>query len=261
MKGFMKKRHFASIVFFSLLLAVTGTAVAWDKAIQSKFDSANQSYRDARYEEAKGLYEELAKAFPEMPSVFYNLGNTYFRLGKMGRAVLAYETAQELDPRNSDIRSNLKYVKSLLEYKMEDKRNWYLRAEEQAVHFFTEQELQITFLACLFVFLSSWVWVSWFRRGLPWGWFRKSLLYLVLVMAVLTGAKYIQTHVIRDAVIIVSDAEVRYGPSLNDQIAFRLGEGLKVYVLDRREAWSRILLLNGEGGWIQNVDVGEVRSR
>jgi hypothetical protein len=178
---------------------------------------------------------------------------------KMGQSILYYEMALDRAPRNADIRVNLDYARSLSQYKMDDKRNWYLKAIESLVHYWTEDEVWAVFLASLFLFLVAWVWVSWFRRGLPWGWLRKFLLVMTLLFGALCAAKYAQTHVIRDAIILLDQAEVRYGPSLGDQVAFRLGEGLKVYVLERRADWSRILLLNGESGWVQNVHIGEVR--
>ncbi|MEK7243343.1 MAG: tetratricopeptide repeat protein [Thermodesulfobacteriota bacterium] len=58
---------------------------------------------------------------------FYNLGNSYFKTKKIGLAILAYERARLLEPRNSDILYNLNYAKGILEYKIEDKRNWYLK--------------------------------------------------------------------------------------------------------------------------------------
>ena len=74
-----------------------------------------------------------------------------------------------------------------------------------------------------------------------------------------TLAKQIDTSVMRDAIVMSKEAEVRYGPSENDQVAFRLGEGLKVYVVDHREDWSRVILVNGDGGWVQSNQIAEVR--
>ena len=81
---------------------------------------------------------------------------------------------------------------------------------------------------------------------------------LLAVLCVLFVAKHVETHIIRDAIVLAKEAEVHYGPSIHDQVAFRLGEGLKVYVLDSRKDWSRILLNNGESGWVKNKEIAEV---
>ncbi len=247
-------------VCFAAIVFRPSDAGAENSGLRAKFEKANGDYRDGHYEKAQTAYEELAKEAPSLAQIFYNLGNCYFRQGQMGRAILAYERALERDPRNSDIRSNLGYVRSLSEYKVEDKRSWYLRAEERLVHMFTEREVLLALLASLFLFLSAWVWNVYFRRGVPWGWIRKWLFGMTLVLLALYAAKYVQTHIIRDAIVLTNQAEVRYGPSGNDQIAFHLGEGMKVYVLDRRSDWSRILLWSGDSGWIQNSDLAEVRT-
>ena len=51
-------------------------------------------------------------------------------------------------------------------------------------------------------------------------------------------------------VVVEQEAEVRYGPSFNDQLAFRLVEGLKVMINDSKEDWYRITLNDGQSGWI-----------
>jgi len=51
---------------------------------------------------------------------------------------------------------------------------------------------------------------------------------------------------------------VRYGPSSGDQVAFRVGEGIKAYVVDRSEGWSRIILVDGQGGWVRGNQIAEV---
>jgi SH3-like domain-containing protein len=38
-----------------------------------------------------------------------------------------------------------------------------------------------------------------------------------------------------------------------------MGEGIKVFVMDRREDWSRVLLTNGESGWVRDSDIAEVK--
>jgi SH3-like domain-containing protein len=57
---------------------------------------------------------------------------------------------------------------------------------------------------------------------------------------------------------MTKECEARYGPSAHDQVAFRMGEGIRVFLVDRREDWSRVLLTNGESGWVRNGDIEEI---
>jgi len=233
------------------ILAPTGFA--------EDFADANRHYREGRFKEAAAIYKRLADAHPEAAAYAYNLGNSLYRTGRLGEAVLAYERARLAEPRDPDIRRNLAYLKSLLEYRIEDKRNWYLKAGEGFLKFWTWKEAVFLALFFYFLFIASWAWALLFRRGLPWGGIRKTLLVLALIAASLAAVKKLQMRMAGDAVVLARQAEARYGPSETDQIAFRLGEGLSVYVVDRREGWSRVLLTNGESGWVQNNQIGEVR--
>lgn len=226
----------------------------------SAFDTANQLYREGKFKEASEQYLGLLKYDPRSASVLYNLGNCYFRLGEKGRAVHAYESALANAPRNQDIRSNLAYVRSTLEYRMDDKRSGYVKTGEEILSYLTLDESLLIFLGFLTVLLMTWVFVILTKPGMPWGWWRKLLLFLSLIGLLLYVGKYYQMQVVRTAVVIPKEVEVRYGPSLTDQIAFRLGEGLKLYVMSKRENWSRVLVPNGETGWIKNSEIAEVIS-
>ena len=76
----------------------------------------------------------------------------------------------------------------------------------------------------------------------------------------MAGIKTYVSRILQEAIVLDPNAAVHFGPAEEDQIAFRLGEGLKVRVIDHREDWSRIYLVNGESGWMQNSDIGTIYS-
>lgn len=222
------------------------------------FEAANRFYQQGQYVQAIEAYEKLIVRQPDNADYYYNLGNSYFRTDRIAQSLLAYERARMLAPRDSDIRRNLDYVRGLLEYRVEDKRSWYMRAGETALETLTEKE--IVFLASFLYFLLvfSLCVPLLFKREIRWGIVRKTLLTLLAVALAFMAGKEIETKVIRDAIIMTKQAEVKFGPSDTDQVAFRLGEGLKVYVVRKRDLWSRVILVNGETGWIKNNQIEEV---
>ena len=205
------------------------------------------------------MNEALLKSHPQVAILFYNLGNSYFRMGALGPAILAYERAKLFQPRDWDILYNLGHVRSLLEYRVEDKRNWYLKAFEEGLNAFTEKEVIFSVFVFYFLLMASWAWAVFFRKGELWGWKRKLLLTFTLVFVALMAAKNVQAHWLRGAIVTSPEAQIRYGPSDSDQLAFRLKEGLKLYVLDHRDEWSRVFLTNGESGWVRNDQIEEFR--
>ncbi len=228
-----------------------GNVLAENSSVGS-FAQANQLYRSGQYSQAQKLYENLVLQDSRNGVYQYNLGNCYLRTKQIGKAILAYERALRDHPRDSDAKFNLNYVNSLLEYRIKDKRNWYLRMIESLTRSFTWDEILSLFLIAFAFFQISFVYVLVFRRGLAWGWIRKGFLVIVILSAGLVAVKSFSTQWMREAVITAPKAEVHYGPSQDDQVAFRLGEGLKVYVMSVGDNWSRIWLVNGDSGWIRN---------
>ena len=240
------------------LLGGSLTAWALQGADPGSFAKANSAYREGKFDEAASLYQTLAEKDPSQPAFYFNLGNALHRKGEHGTAILAYERARRLAPRNGDIRANLNYARSLLEYHMEDKRLGLIQMADTLLGFFRMQELGLFALIAVFLTLSSWVFVLFFRADTDWGAVRKTLLIVACVALATSGFKGVQEKFFREAIVTVKETQVYYGPSVTDQPAFRLGDGLKVYVLDSREGWDRILIPSGESGWIQNDQISKI---
>ena len=71
------------------------------------FDQANQQFKAGDYARAAAAYENILTAEGPRAAVFYNLGNSYQQLKQYGPAILAYERARLLTPRDPDLLANL----------------------------------------------------------------------------------------------------------------------------------------------------------
>lgn len=249
------KRFFLLIFLLGILPWAYGEAAD----VNAVFQEANTSYRTGDYAKAADRYESLIRQNVHLSAVYYDLGNTYVRLGNLSKAILNFEKALRLDPRNEDIRHNLNYTRGLLEYRVEDSRNWYLKISEQILKCVTEEEINIVFFGIVFIFLLGGILSFLMGRGNFWSGWQKFIFVLLLFAGIVAFGKQIQGNLIRDAIVMQKECEARYGPSEHDQVAFRLGEGIKVFVMDRREDWSRVLLTNGESGWVKSSDIAEVK--
>ena len=244
---------------FLLILLWLVPSVYAASDIAKVFQDANTSYRTGDYSGAASLYESLIEREPAVAALYYDLANAYVRLGKLSHAILNYEKALRLDPRNADVRENLRYTRSLLEYRVDDTRNWYLKATEAVLKYATEREVYATVLVILFVFLTGGILYFLNGRGVFWNPWQQFIFGVLLLAALVAFGKQLQSNVIRDAIVMQKECEAHYGPSEHDQVAFRMGEGIKVFVMDRREDWSRVLLTNGESGWVRDTDIAEVK--
>lgn len=76
-----------------------------------RFEAANTAFAEGRFADARaGFAAMVAQDGPSVP-VLYNLGNAAFRDGRIGEAILSYERALLLAPRDPDTRANLRQVR------------------------------------------------------------------------------------------------------------------------------------------------------
>ena len=97
-----------------VVLALVGVAQisrADEASREQAFESANGAFADGRFDEARETLSRLAADGGASPAVLYNLGNAAFRAGKPGEAILAYERALLVAPRDQDVRANLRQVR------------------------------------------------------------------------------------------------------------------------------------------------------
>lgn len=238
-----------------LFSAMACSASAQAVSSEMTLKQAHENYKEGKYEEAARLYEALVIEHPDLAEVHYNLGNVYFKLRKRGLAIAEYERARRIKPHDYEIRENLSYVQGLIEYKLEDKRNWYLIQWYRLLRRFRWEEVvllsQVLFLFfVLFLALKLAV-----RREIKFFNLFKPLGILFLLSCVPLVSKYTDEFFRRDAVIVVPTAEIRYGPSQQDKVAFRLVEGLMVEVLETRGDWFLVGLVNEESGWCEKKNL------
>jgi tetratricopeptide (TPR) repeat protein len=89
-----------TIALLSLLLVATSGFAA-------RLDEANGQFKAGNFAEAATAYEKILTTEGPRASVFYNLGNSYQAQKQHGLAILAYERAKLLTPRDPDLLANL----------------------------------------------------------------------------------------------------------------------------------------------------------
>jgi len=94
----------APILF--LLLLFLGSSPSPVRA--TPFDEANAAFASGDYAKAAATSRELIASQGPSAARLYHLGNAQFKLGQFGPAILSYERAALLAPRDRDIQTNLK---------------------------------------------------------------------------------------------------------------------------------------------------------
>ena len=100
--------RFGIHLILTLLLVAAGVPVLH----AGTWDDANAAFAAGDYAKAAPLYQETIDREGFTAARLFNLGNAYAKLNQTGPAVLCYERAALLAPRDADIRANLKLIRS-----------------------------------------------------------------------------------------------------------------------------------------------------
>ncbi len=101
------------------------------------FDDANQQFKVGDFAGAAAAYEKILSAEGPRAAVYYNLGNSHQSLKQYGPAILAYERARLLTPRDPDLLANLALARKAATAFEENGRNPRVKA---ALNYFSRNE-------------------------------------------------------------------------------------------------------------------------
>ena len=97
-----------------LTLAMTAQGVRADD-VPAEVERADSAYIAGDYNEAISQYKEAMITDGYTAELLYNLGSAYFKANDIGDAMICYERAHRLAPRNKTISNNLRYLQSKVE--------------------------------------------------------------------------------------------------------------------------------------------------
>ena len=217
------------------------------------FHEANDLFINKKYKESIELYEKIIDTWQENSTVFYNLGNAYYRLGDIGHAIWAYKHANKFSPRDKDIIHNLK----IAEAKKIDRINspplfilhdFYRRIKSSMTMF------ELIYLGGILSFILSLIWIKQSFTGKRIG-LSKNIFQIILALLIIVHTfiidKAFEKKKISSEAIIVEKFDARSGPSHGDNmVLFQINEGSVVELLEEKNNWSEIILIDGKKGWV-----------
>ena len=242
------------LLILFLLSTQTSCLIAQNDSFKL-FNTANGQYQKGQYTNAINTYNRIMAHNTINTALYYNLGNAYYKNQQLGMAIVCYEKALKLSPRDSDIRYNIDFINKML--------------KEPALSFFDQlmsginntaslNELTIaaSFFFLLFVSLLA---VLLFKRS-------NLLIVTVLITFVflivtgaLLGLKMNNEVLTQWAIVVSTPADVRNGPGMDNSVGFSLPEGKKVMILGQKDEWTAIGLKNeGLKGWIESKYINSI---
>ena len=248
----MKQTLFIALAFI-LLLSFPKRSQA-QSAASGLYQQANQAYQEGKFPEAIAIYEQILESGFTNGAVLYNLGNAYFKDNQLGRAILFYERAKRLLPRDGDVAANLALANQLTVDKIaSEQTSRFIRALTWPVQSMSIAELiRVSFI--LYIVTTALVVATiWMRSHVA----RKRLLlasFIAGVMLIIGVASLLGTihgqQLVSWAIILNPVSDARSGPSDEYTKIFTIHEGTKARIRQEREGWYLISLPNGLSGWI-----------
>ena len=216
-------------------------------------DAANQLFASSHFVEAAQIYEQQIGRGVEDASIYFNLGNAYFQQGDLGRAVLNYQRAAQLDPRDADIQANLELARAQTTELFAAEPSGPLAILADLTGWLTLNETAVVVLA--FWFLLSFVILA--RRQLHTGKSDKWLGYVaVIVVALLLisglslGSRTILEQTQPEGVVIAPSVAVSSGPGLDLATGMSLLSGTEINVVETQGEWVRVKSPGSTQNWL-----------
>jgi tetratricopeptide (TPR) repeat protein len=218
------------------------------------FFKANQSYGEGRFEDAIRGYEQLIRSGHRSGHLYYNLGNAYFRREQLGPAILNYERAYLLMPRDEDLNFNLSHARDQMRDAIPQSEGFF----QMAFFWLDSLSMEEMFwaVALLNVFFWGILFVRLFHR-MEWTYY----LFLILLIFWLIGGtsfglKWYQAGSDDRAVVLKQEVSILAGPDVRDTVLFKLHEGTIVHHERSEDGWSLVHLPDKKRGWVKTEDVG-----
>lgn len=207
-------------------------------------NAANQLYQVGNFDDAIRIYEQIIDQGVEDSTLYYNLGNSYFGKGDLGRAILNFQRATLLAPRDSDIATNLEIARSQANATFGESAPGPLNI----LYDLTGKWLTLgetTLLTMAIWFLMAILFMAWRLQdqGTTRNITRNVTIVLFLLLAVAglsLGGRLITERILPEGVVIAPIVAVSSEPGVQSEPAFNLQNGAEVSLMETLGEWARL---------------------
>lgn len=233
-----------SLSFLALLLAGTSLMTAGQPADVAAMAAGNRLVSAGNYTEAIRVYEQLVAQDVSDSALFYNLANAYYYQGDLGRAILNYERAAQLAPRDADIKANLALAR-------QQAGDPFLASPSGPLGVLTSMtqrwlninETAVLALAFWFVAGAALVALRFARSGRARSGLRYAALvgfFLLLLAGLSLGARVYVDRTQPEGIVTAPIIALSSEPGEQYATGYSLSGGTAVNILETRGSWARL---------------------
>lgn len=214
------------------------------------------AYDSGEFAKSAEFYQsELNPSYPSA-AVLYNSGNCLYQQGKVGEALVAYERARRLAPRDSSIIENLNFLRRKLfipEYgKVSNPLDFLITARNMLR---MDQWILISSILWFLIFLI----LSFKKKKSPSYLYPLTVFITAFIITVFAAFSEDYSEYSSDEAVVISvNAPVYSLPSKKTgKIIFKLRSGECLELEEKRRNWRRIRTENTDG-WIHEDDINRI---
>lgn len=249
------------LIILSFVL-VSNIVYAADGSPQELWQEANKAYKAEQYKEAIQKYESILSTGNYSKELYYNLGNSYYQEKQIASSILHFERALKISPYNKDVQYNLSIAKLELADDIEVLPPFFLAAWWKNIHQLTSST-SWAILSILMMIIGVAGLIMWLigqdrsqkKRGFIGG---ISLIALSLLFLGLAFSQSVEENNSGEAIIMTQEINLQSAPESQSNTILQLHEGTKVTILDQIGDWYKVLIANGEQGWIEKNTIEKI---
>lgn len=232
-----------------LLLSVFNVCAA-------SLDDARRLYDGGDCAGAARVCREVIAAEGGSAATWYNLGNTQFRLGETGAAILSFERALQLAPRDGDIRANLRLAREAADLPTENTAPWWAAP----LYFVSLREWSVLAIsgAVLFALAALAAGIVGGSRKRLRRWMAGTLVAGFSFAALGSYALWHRHGEGKLAILTGKSPQLRLSPFTTADPGAKPGTGRTVEITTQSGDWSYVRVLNGSEGWIESREVERI---
>jgi tetratricopeptide (TPR) repeat protein len=232
-------------------LLVIGSAIITPQvsADAGAMEAANRLYQAGNYHEAGRIYEQIVAQGVQDSTVYFNLGNAYYRQGDLGRAIVNYQRAALLNPRDADIKANLELTREQtgivlgLENVLANVPGPLGMLRELTGNWLTVNETAV--LALAFWFLAGLLLLGWrlWAPGKGRSTFKLAaimVLFILLLTGLSLGTRIYTEQALPGGVVIAPSVAISTEPGEQFTTEYTLQSGTEVSVAETNGNWARL---------------------
>ena len=244
-------------MFSRMLLGLSALLISATTAFADIGD-ANKLFQAGDFSAAADAYQKVIESDGSSAALLYNLGNSQYRLGQYGPAILSYERAKLLAPRDPDLLANLTLARKAAT--VFDKGSFDPRLEAVLTWLSLNEWSWLVVGAAIWIgVLSVMGGVVRLSRPATRKFAAASLVFASLIILAGATALFLRRDERTRGIVLSKDAAIRLSPFEKAETIGTPGAGRIVHVGEKNGGYFYITVPGTElHGWMAGADVARI---